>query len=438
MEPSTEHDPRFRARQSRFSIRWMIAYTLCAAITISYFDRQTLPVAVGEIQKHIKIADSDFAHLNTAFLLAYGLMYVIGGKLIDVLGTRIGFFIIMVVWSIACASHGLATSFGMLAVSRLILGMGEGGGFPAATKAVAEWFPVRERSTAMGIINAGTAVGGIIAAPAIAYILLHFPWPWVFYLSGAAGLLWTCWWLFFYQAPNRHAYLSDGERAQIGEVASASTPHSEVKIAWLRLFTFREVWGLVMAKFMTDAVWYFITFWLPKYLQNERQYNIKEIGYFAWIPWAAAGVGCILVGSFSSFLVKRGYSLNLGRKIAMGISVSVMPCLFLVPFASTSWVIVPFAVAYFGQQAWSTLVMTLPADIFPRRAVGAVAGLVGFGGAMGGIVFGEIVGVMRDHGISYGPVFAIAGTLHVLAFFLILLSIRKVQAFAPAVQVPGE
>jgi ACS family hexuronate transporter-like MFS transporter len=170
---------------SRMPTRWWIAILLCAAITISYFDRQTLSIAVGEIRKQIPIPDETFAHLNTAFLLTYGLMYVVGGRLIDALGTRLGFFLIMVWWSLACASHGLATGFGMLAASRLMLGVGEGGGFPAATKAVAEWFPMRERATAMGIINGGTAIGGIVAPPAIAAILTFASWPWVFYISGA-------------------------------------------------------------------------------------------------------------------------------------------------------------------------------------------------------------------------------------------------------------
>jgi len=411
----------------RVSVRWTIAAMLCAAITISYFDRQTLPLAVSEIQKQIAIPDEKFAHLNTAFLLTYGLMYIIGGKLMDAVGTRLGFFIIMAVWSLACASHGLATSFGMLAASRLVLGMGEGGGFPAATKAVAEWFPVRERSTAMGLINAGTAVGGIIAAPLIAVVLLHARWPWVFYLSGAFGLVWTVWWLWEYFPPEKHPRLGDAERNEIMEVMAVRSQDAEPGIPWLRLLAYRQVWGLVVAKFLTDAVWYFITFWLPKYLQGARSYDIKEVGYFAWIPWAAAGVGCLAIGSLSSALVRRGLSLNLARKIAMGISVSVMPCLLLVPICSNRTVIIPFAIAYFGQQAWSTLVMTIPADICPRRAVGAVAGLVGFGGAMGGIAFGEIVGQMLKHGAGYGPVFAIASSLHVAGFLVVLLTIRKVQ-----------
>jgi ACS family hexuronate transporter-like MFS transporter len=411
---------------SRIPTRWWIAILLCAAITISYFDRQTLSVAIGEIRKQIPIPDEKFAHLNTAFLFTYGLMYVVGGKLIDALGTRFGFFLIMVWWSLACASHGLASGFGMLAASRLMLGIGEGGGFPAATKAVAEWFPMRERSTAMGIINAGTAVGGIIAPPAIAMILVYTSWPWVFYISGSVGIVWTAWWLRAYYPPARHPRLSQAEREELREVSEMRGP-AEPGIPWFRLFGYSQVWSLMVAKFLTDAVWYFIAFWLPKYLLDTRGYDVKHVGYYAWIPWAAAGVGCLVIGSFSSWLVSRGYSLNLARKIALGISVSVMPCLLFVPSFSNRWVIVPFAVAYFGQQAWSTLVMTLPADIFPRRVVGAVAGLVGFGGAMGGIVFGEFAGQMLKHGTGYGPIFTIAGTLHVLAFLLIVLVIRKVQ-----------
>ena len=407
--------------------RWQIALLVCAAITVSYFDRQTLPVAVRHIASDIPIPDEKYAHLGTFFLVTYGLMYIIGGKLIDALGTRLGFLSIMVFWSLACASHGLAGNFAMLSASRLLLGVGEGGGFPAATKAVAEWFPVRERATAMGIINAGTAVGGILAPPLIAAVLLHYRWPWVFFFSGATGLLWTVWWVRTYYPPARHPRLSAAERAEIEEVWTSRGAQEEPGIPWLHLFRYPQVWGLVLAKFLGDAVWYFISLWLPKYLMDTRGFDIRQVGYFAWIPWAAAGVGCLVAGSFSSLLVKRGLTLNRARKIALGISVSVMPCLLFVPMSSDLWVIVPFAIGYFGQQAWSTLIMTLPADLFPRRAVGAVAGLVGFGGAMGGIAFGELAGQLLKHGAGYAPIFALAGTLHILSFFVILLFIRNVK-----------
>ena len=413
-------------RRPHSRVRWGIAFLLSAAIAISYFDRQTLGVAIKAIQQNIPITDEQYSWLTSAFLVTYALMYAAGGKLLDVVGTRKGFLLIMVWWSLACASHGLAASFSMLFGSRLLLGIGEGGGFPAATKAVAEWFPVRERATAMGIINAGTAVGGVIAPPAIALVLSVAPWPWVFYLSGAVGLLWALWWLRDYSAPDQHPRLSLAERTEIQEVLAAPETR-EPAIPWLRLLEYPQVWGLVLGKFLTDAAWYFYMFWLPKYLFDVRHFDTKSVGYYAWIPFAAAGVGCLLGGGFSSWLIRHGYSLNAARKIALGASAAVMPLILFVTFSPVQMAIVLFSIAFFGQQSWSTLVMILPADLFPRRVVGSVAGLVGFGGAMGGVVFGLIVGQMLKHGTGYGPVFGIAGSLHVIAFLLILVTVPKVE-----------
>jgi ACS family hexuronate transporter-like MFS transporter len=405
-------------------LRWSIAVLLSAAIAISYFDRQTLGVAIKAIGESITITDHQYAWLTSAFLITYGLMYVGGGRLLDAMGTRWGFMLIMVWWSLACASHGLATSFTMLAASRLLLGIGEGGGFPAATKAVAEWFPARERSTAMGIINAGTAVGGIVAPPGIAYVLSVARWPWVFYISGAIGLLWTVWWLWAYYPPSQHPRLGAVEREIVKEVAPEK---KETPVSWWKLFNFPQVWGLVTAKFLTDAAWYVYLFWLPKYFYDVRHFNTKDFGYFGWIPFAAAGLGCLVGGGFSSWLIKRGHSLNTARKVALGASAAIMPLMLFVTRSPVSLAIVLFSLAYFGQQSWSTLIMTLPADMFPKRAVGSVAGLVGFGGAMGGVVFGLLVGWLLTNGYGYGPVFLISGSLHVAGFILILLTIRVVQ-----------
>jgi ACS family hexuronate transporter-like MFS transporter len=418
--------------------RWWIVALLGAAIANSYLDRNTLAVAVNAIRQTFPISDSDFARLNSYFLFAYALMYVGGGKLIDALGTRRGFLLITVFWSLAVMSHGLATGVAGLAISRLLLGIGEGGGFPAITKAVSEWFPARERSTAIGIVNAGTAVGGIVAPPLIALILsydgwpLAEPWRWVFFLTGSLGLLWAIWWLRAYHPAAQHPRLSQVEREEIAEVvethATAATGTPEPGIPWLRLFTYRQVWGLMLCKALGDAVWYFIAFWLPKYLMDARGFDIREVGAFAWLPWAAAGIGCLVVGSFSSALIQRGLPINAARKIALGVAVSLMPVLLLVPHLPGTWVLVPFMVAYFGQQAWSTLVMTLPTDLFPRRAVGAVAGLVGFGGAMGGIIFGELSGRYLDaHPLDYGPIFLVASVLHVVSFLVILGTIPRIE-----------
>ncbi len=416
---------RTSAGRETGTLRWGIAGMLTVAIAISYLDRQTLSVAIKAIQAEIPITNTQFAQLNSAFLLAYGLMYAGGGKLIDILGTRRGFFIIMVFWSLACASHGFATGFAMLAISRLLLGIGEGGGFPAVTKAVAEWFPAKERSTAMGMINAGTAVGAVVAPPAIAAIISVGGWRWVFFAAGATGLIWSVWWLRAYLPPSQHPRISAAERAELTSVLAAGD--SGAPIPWIRLLGFAETWGLVIGKFLSDAAWFFYLSWLPKYLYDVRGFDTKEVGYFAWIPYAAAGIGALSGGWLSSYLLKRGASLNFSRKFVLGASAAVMPLIIFVTRAPIELTIVLFSIAFFGQQSWSTLVMILPTDLFPRRVVASVAGLVGFGGAMGGVVFNLIAGRMLDAGSGYGPVFAAVSTFHVLAFILIMVTIRRVQ-----------
>jgi MFS transporter, ACS family, hexuronate transporter len=386
------------------------------AITISYFDRQTLPVAITAVQRDIPISNTGFSHLQAAFLVAYAIMYALGGKLMDALGTRRGFLLIMLWWSIACATHGWATGFAMLMLSRFLLGMGEGGGFPAATKAMSEWFPVQDRGLAMGIMNAGTALGAVIAPPFIAAVLSLATWRWVFFLSGVAGLVWAVWWWKDYRTPS--------------DVSENSSKHES--ISWFRLFSFAEVWGLVLAKFLSDAAWYFYLFWLPKYLYDVRGFDVKKVGYFGWIPYAAAGIGCLLGGWFSGRLIRGGYSLNTSRKVALGISAALMPSIILVSHVPVQMAIVIFSIVFLGQQSWSTLVMVLPADLFPRSVVGSVAGLVGFGGAMGGVVFGLVVGYLLDHGFGYSVVFGVVSTLHITAFLLILITVRKVRPlYAP-------
>ncbi len=407
------------------TLRWKMALLITVAIAISYFDRQTLPIAIQAIQREIPVTNTQFSHLQAAFLAAYALMYAGSGKLIDILGTRKGFLLIMLWWSLACASQGLATSVPVLAVSLFLLGMGEGGGFPAATKAMAEWFPAHERSTAMGLMNAGTAVGAVAAPPLIAITLAHLSWRWVFFLAGAVGLVWTLWWLRDYHPAASHPDLSVDERQELAEVLVPKVA-SNANVRWIDLFRYPQVSGLVFAKFLSDAAWYFYIFWLPKYLYDVHHFDTKEVGYFAWIPYAAAGVGSLLGGWFSSRLIRRGFSLNMSRKIALGLSAGVMPSILLVMHSPVQFVIVLFSIAFAGQQSWSTLVMTLPSDIVPSSVVGSFAGLVGFGGAMGGIVFGLVVGRLLDLGFGYGPVFACVSVLHVIAFCIILLTNRVI------------
>jgi ACS family hexuronate transporter-like MFS transporter len=394
------------------ALRWRVALLVSAAIAISYLDRQSLPVAVKAIQQDIPLTNTQFGDLTSTFLLAYALMYAGGGVLVDRIGTRRGFLAIMIFWSIACASHGLAAGFGMLAVSRFLLGIGEGGGFPAATKVIAEWFPVAERSTAMGIVNAGTAAGAVVAPPAIAAILLYGTWRWVFFACGGAGLAWAAWWAIAYAAP--------------APEPPAESPHVAA-LRWSRLLTLRPVWGLVTAKFLTDAAWFFYISWLPKYLYDARHFDVRQVGAYAWVPYAASGVGCLLGGWFSSALLRRGRSVDASRKLALGASAAVMPAIVFVTRVPVEWAIVIFSLAFFGQQSWSTLVMIVPTDLFERRLVASVAGLVGFGGAMGGLLMNLLAGRLLDAGFGYATVFNIVGTLHVIAFGVILIAIPRIQ-----------
>ena len=397
-------------------MRWRMAVLVSLAIAISYLDRQTLPVAIQSIGRDIPLTNSQFSALQSAFLFSYALMYAGGGKLVDYLGTRRGFTVIMLFWSIACASHALATSFLLLAASRFLLGMGEGGGFPAATRAVAEFFSPPDRATAMGIINAGTAVGAVMAPPLIALVLLRSNWRWILVLTAGLGVVWTLAWMRFGQHRSHSGLSADGN------LTSPQQP-----LPWTRLLVIRETWGLVAAKFLSDAAWFFYLFWLPKYLYEARGFDVKAIGTFAWMPSAAAGVGCLVGGGFSSYLVHRSFSLGAARKTALGLSAALMPFVILIPHSPVSWAIFLFCLAYFGQQSWSTLVMVLPADLFPQSVVGSVAGLVGFGGALGGIAFGQMAGYLLDHGFGYGTVFTFAGLFHVAAFLVILALVPSVE-----------
>jgi MFS transporter, ACS family, aldohexuronate transporter len=429
-------------------LRWRIAILVGTAIVLSYLDRLTLPWTLTEIKKDFDFSDQLKALFDSAFLISYGLMYLGGGRLLDYLGTRRGFFVVMLFWSFACMSQGFAANFGiapirgmafalvMLVVSRFLLGGGEGGGFPAATRAVTEWFPVNERSTAMGMINAGTAVGAVIA-PWLILVVLNYtgwfglaPWRWVFFLSGALGLLWTVWWMWDYQTPELHRHLNGTERAHIlaGQETVGAVKSAGGAIRFAELLSHPEVWAVVGAKFLSDAAWYFYMFWLPKFLMEMFNLKFSAATSVGWIPYAASGVGSLVGGAFSSWLLQRGVSVNASRKIALGASAAFMPWVMFVPqLTSVAWVIFIFSLAFFGQQSWSTLVMILPTDLIPKKSVGTVAGLVGMGGAMGGIVLGQIAGYLRDHHYSYKPILLISGSLHILAFLLICVAIPRIR-----------
>ena len=395
---------------------WYPVALVTAAIAISYFDRQTLPVAIAAIQHNIPISDEQFSYLQTAFLLSYAALYVGGGRLLDLLGTRRGFTLIMLWWSVACALHGFASGFGLLLCARFLLGMGEGGGFPASIRVVAEWISPEHRSTAVGIINAGTAVGSVLAPPLIGLVLLHRGWRMVFFLSGAVGFAWVLGWVFSYR--NSSAIPSKSMQ-DTGPLARRSK--------FGKLLSIRSVQALVFAKFMSDSAWYFLLFWLPKYLYDARHFDIRHVSYYAWIPYAASGIGSLLGGYFSSTLLRRGLTLDSARKTALGLSAAFMPLVMLVPLVPVQLALALFSVAFFCQQSWSGLVMTVPADILPLSAVGTVSGFVGFGGAMGGAIFGIVAGYLLQHGFGYQTLFILVGSFHLIGFVAIIALGGRIQ-----------
>ncbi len=397
-------------------LRWYFVGMVAAAIAISYFDRQTISVAIAAIQRTIPISNQQFSYLQTAFLLAYASLYVIGGRMLDRLGTRRGFLLIMVWWSVACMLHGLANGFAWLLAMRLLLGMGEGGAFPAATRVISEWLPAHERATAMGFINAGTAVGSLLAPPLIGLLLLYSGWRAVFFASGGLGLAWVLWWAVAYRG-NPASVSDDARNARI----------LAQELTFGEIVSLRSVQTLVFAKFMSDSAWFFLLFWLPKYLYDVRGFDIKQVSYYAWIPYAASGIGSALGGWCSSRMLQRGCSLDLSRKLVLGVNAAMMPAVMLVSLVPVRYALVLFSIAFFSQQSWSGIIMTIPADVFPLSAVGTVSGLVGFGGSIGGAVFGLVAGALLGHGYSYGMLFVLVGTFHLIGFLTLIVLGGKIQ-----------
>lgn len=418
-ERRTGQSERFRP------FRWWIVALIALVTAINYLDRQNLPVALSEIRKTIPVSDSQYGLINSLFLFAYGTMYAVGGWLLDRLGSRRGYAIMAIWWSLANMLHGFVSSLTGLGIARLLLGVGEGGGFPASAKAVSEWFPAKERSLAFGIFNTGSSVGAVLAPPLIAGIISALDWRWAFFLTGAAGLVWVLVWLNVYSTPEKSRFISDAERNLLASSVETS-PNAAPAVRWLDLFSYRKVWGIMLIKFLPDAGWFFFIFWLPKYLNDVRGLDIKGIGTYAWIPYAMAGVGSLVSGWLSGYLLRRGVSLDVARKIPLGIAAAMLPASLFITDASLTMAIFLFGLAMFGHQAYSTIVQTLVADMFPSNLVGSVSGLMGLAATYGAMLFSFGIGfVIENYG--YRPAFLIAGLLHPLGFLLLFIVIRTIE-----------
>jgi len=408
-----------------FGVRWTIVALLFAATTINYIDRQVLGILAPVLQREIGWNEVDYGKIVSAFSFAYGLGFLGMGRLLDRIGVRRGFGVAIVAWSVAAMSHALAGTAAGFSIARAALGLGESGNFPASIKAVAEWFPRRERALATGIFNAGTNVGAIITPLVVPGIALRWGWRAAFVACGALGFLWLAAWLLVYRAPERHPALSPAELAYIrSDPAERTEP-----VSWLGLLRHRQAWAFIIGKFLTDPVWWFYLFWLPKFLDGEFGIKLNQVALPLIAIYLVADVGSVGGGWASSALIKRGWSVNWGRKIVMlAAALLIVPTMFA-PMAGSLWGVVAIvSVAAAAHQWWSANLFTTASDLFPRRAVASVVGLGGFSGAIGGVLFQRATGsILQANGSNYTPIFLACGFAYVAAWLIIHLLVPHMQ-----------
>ena len=400
--------------QATSGYRWRICALLFFATTINYVDRQVLGVLAPYLQPIIGWNEIQYGYIVTSFQAAYAVGLLVAGGVIDRLGTRIGYAISIAIWSLAAMSHALVQTAMGFAAARFALGLGEAGNFPAAIKTVAEWFPRKERALATGIFNSGSNVGAIVAPLAVPWITLRLGWHWAFLFTGFLSAAWLIAWLTIY----RRGLTT----IQDDEAESAS------RMPWAHLLAYRQTWAFLLGKFITDPVWWFLTFWLPKFLNSEHGLTLTDLGPPLVAVYVMADGGSIAGGWIASAFLKRGWSANRARKSAMLICASaVVPVLFAAK-ARNLWVAVALiGLAAASHQGWSANLYTMVSDTFPRRAVASVVGIGGFGGAVAGMLVATFTGFLLQFTGSYVPLFAMASSAYLLALLVIHLLVPKLE-----------
>ncbi len=416
---------------TRFQIpylRWYICGILFFATTVNYIDRQTLSNLKTHLQEVLHWSESDYGWIVFAFQIAYAGMMLVSGHVIDRLGTRLGYAIAITWWSVAGMATSLARGALSFGVARFFLGAGEAGNFPAAIKAIAEWFPKRERALATGIFNAGTNVGAMVAPPLVVWLTLRWGWQAAFLFTGAMGFVWVILWLLVFRQPAQHPFITPEELRYIQTPEPGEAMESEPKIPFWDILNYRQAWGFVVAKFMTDPIWWFYIFWFPSYLVQVRGFSLQMIGSLAWIPYLVADVGSVVGGWLSGFWIKRGWTVNRARKSAMLVMAFLMPAGIAAVLAPKAWVALALiSVAMAAHQGWSANVFTLASDMFPKKDVGSVVGLGGAAGAVGGMIIATVAGYVLQWFHTYVPLFIIASIMHPLAIGLVQLLIPKIK-----------
>jgi ACS family hexuronate transporter-like MFS transporter len=404
--------------------RWVICGLLFFATTINYLDRQVLGILAPVLQTSIGWNEIEYGYIVTAFQAAYAVGLLAMGPFLDRVGTRFGYGLAVVVWSLAGMGAALARSAFGFGMARFALGLGESANFPAAIKAVAEWFPRRERALATGIFNAGTNVGAVVAPLTVPWIAVNFGWQWAFIATGLTGFLWLVVWLAVYRQPEAHPRVSRAELALI--LGDAEEPLR--RVPWARLLPHRQTWAFAIAKFMTDPIWWFYLFWVPKFLNERHGLTLLKLGPPLVVIYLIADVGSVGGGWLSSNLIKRGFTVNRARKTAM-----LVCALCVTPIAFAPWVSGPWSAALLvglaaaAHQGWSANVFTLVSDMFPRHAVASVVGIGGMAGAVGGMLIATATGYLLQWTGSYVPVFALAAATYLVALGIVHLLAPRLE-----------
>ncbi len=415
--------------------RWLIVVLLFFATTINYLDRQIIGLLKPILEKEFNWTETDFARIVMAFTAAYAAGLLLFGRFIDRVGTKAGFSITIIIWSLAGMLHALARSAFGFGVARVGLGLGEAGNFPAAVKAVAEWFPKKERALATGIFNAGTSVGVVVALLIVPWILTTYGWQEVFWITGGLGFVWLVFWLIFYDIPSKQHRLSAEEYALITSgqdlVSNDTVTHAPVK--WVKLFTLPQTWAFITGKALIDPIFWFFLFWLPSYFSSSFNLDLKKPSLELMLIYGATTIGSVSGGYFSSWLVKKGWPTLKARKTVLLIFACWELSIIFLQFVTGVWAAVALiSLAVAVHQAWATNVFTMASDMFPREAVSSVVGIGGMAGAVGGILFPILVGSLLDTykasgnlGAGYNILFTICGCTYLFAWAIIHFLTRK-------------
>jgi MFS transporter, ACS family, hexuronate transporter len=415
-------------------LRWWIVGMICLVTIINYIDRQTLSVLAPTIRDEFGMSNVSYSRVVTIFLLGYTISQAASGRVLDRIGVRRGFMLFVGIWTIASMLHATARNVVQLGIFRFILGIGEAGNWPGAAKAVAEWFPVRERAFGMSIFNGGSTIGAVVAPPIIVFVALRFGWRYAFFIGAALSLVLMALWYRFYRSPAEHPNLSAEERALIlsDQPSTDATNVEETRRPWLTLFGYRQVWAVVAGRFFSDPIWWFLIAWLPNYLRSERGFSLALIGLLAWVPFLFADIGNLAGGYVSSLLIKRGWSVDRARKAVLGLSALLVPVgvLGVVATSSDALAIASISLIAFAFQSWIVNIHTIPSDTFPKQDVGSVFGIGGTAAGIASMLFTLLVGYVVDR-FGYQPVFIMVGVMGPLAavlFFGIMGKIERVAA----------